>query len=216
MRLRRVIILAAAVVAVVVGVIWWKVATRLPAVPDPVYAGHPLSYWVRNPSSAEVFSPRQWLDSNAVPYLVQQLKSHHEGKWQTAYDRSWPQFPAWLKSWVPDPNAEAYARNQCCIYLGRLGPAARPAIPELIRLLRKEEYEAVRVCAAYALGQIASRDDNSVIEALEAASKDKDAQVKSFAARALKNIAPEAAAKAGITNAAPDTAPPTTPAGAGR
>jgi hypothetical protein len=216
----RVIILAVAVVAVLGGLIWWAVAKRPPAVPVPVYAGHPLSYWLTPQAFAGVGGANRFklvsssLDSNAVAYLVQELRFHHDGTLQTAYDRFWPLLPAWLKLCVPDPTAETYARNQCCIYLGRLGAAGRPAVPELIRLLRKDEYEAVRLCAAYALGQIASRDDSSVIEALAAASKDKDAQVKSFAARALKNIA-QGAAKAGLTNAPPGT-PPTNPVGAAR
>jgi HEAT repeat protein len=81
-----------------------------------------------------------------------------------------------------------------------LGAKSRPAIPELIRVAREDDDSSVRTEAAFALGEIANRDDSAVVEALVAATKDKEAKVRDFAGLALMRIDTEAASKAGITN----------------
>jgi HEAT repeat protein len=84
-----------------------------------------------------------------------------------------------------------------------MGAAAQPAIQELTRVLRQDESEPVRNGAVYALGQIASPDDKGVVDALiEAATKDTDANLRGNAREILVRFNPEAAAQAGVTNAA--------------
>lgn len=219
MSKRRIITLALAIVAVLGGIIWWAVASRPPTVPDPVYGRFHLSEWLsvysypRRPGSN--FDP-DWgpfyssLDSNAVPYLVHALKAR-EGALHAAYDRFWPDFPNWLKQRLPDPDpeSEATATMFCCIWLGDLKTAARPAIPELIRVLREDDDAVTRGEAAWALGCINNQDDRQVVEALLAAvTKDTDSKVRQIAGNALWIHNPEAAAKAGIRN--PTKGTPTT------
>ncbi len=71
--------------------------------------------------------------------------------------------------------------------LGKIGPPARPAVPELIRLL-KDPFPAVRTAAAVALGQIGT----GALEArpyLEAVAEDDiDATVRVAADNAVKWI----------------------------
>lgn len=196
MRKRRVILLAVAVIAVLGGAILWE-TIRPPAVPDPVYAGHPLSFWL-DPTAAGNASVaaanfqlfQQSLDSNAVPYLVHALKTHHVGTLRTAYDRLYGHFPAWLKLHMPDPNEAALVRNQSCAYLSDEKSAARPAIPELIRELQGVDYPAIRASAAGALGNIANRADKPVVQALLlVTTKETDPLLRGNAVWALANIA---------------------------
>ena len=233
MRKRRVIILAMSLLAVLGGVIWW--ATCRPAVPDPVYAGHPLSYWLdrsspSNPlaSEAGIQSLNNTLDSNAVPYLIHALKTQ-ESLRSRLYRRVYLRLPAgWkrnlraptlnafvLGGWggqlqikngttpifVPGPISAGDLRLESCVLLSWLGPDARPAIPQLILVLREDDFSMVRWCAALALGKIANPDDKNALDALNAAIlNDKDQVTKNWSGRALSDIATRAAAKAVTTN----------------
>jgi len=107
-------------------------------------------------------------------------------------------------------------RAASCVVLCHLGAAARPAIPELIRILREDHVWFVRTDAAWAIGNIANGEDKLVVEALVAATKDTNAALMATAGTALTRLNPEAAVKAGVTNVAPGTWPPSNPAGAVR
>lgn len=219
MKKRRVIILATAVVTAL-GVIWWMAASRPPAVVDPVYAGHHLSYWLspsvftgQNFAARELSFIHSSLDSNAVPYLVQALRTR-DGTLRVAYERLWSHFPVWLRARVPYPASAAEVKRDSCFFLQGMGATARPAIQELTRVLRQDESEPVRNGALYALGQIASPDDERVVDALiAAATKDRDPNLRGNACEILVRFNPEAAAQAGVINAAAGTLPTTIPAG---
>ena len=191
MRKRRVIILVAAFAAVVGGLIWWAVATEPP---DPVYAGHPLSYWFSpsrlggsNAMSATT-ALEPWIDSNAVPRLVQVLKTR-DGVTHMVYERVWPLFPSWLKRHAPDPSARWRTRCGVCSLLANMGYQARPAIPELVNLLREDNNLSVRMAAAEALGRIATFDDQPVGETFVTATKDPAPEVRKTAAQILGQMA---------------------------
>jgi hypothetical protein len=82
--------------------------------------------------------------------------------------------------------------------LASLGTTARPAIPELIRVLREDDDLGVRTAATWALGNIANREDKPVIEALVAAvTKETNGSGWRMAGGVLWGFDPEAAAKAG-------------------
>ncbi len=170
------------------------------------------------------------LDSDAVPYLIHTLKAT-DGLMRRIYLRVWLRLPLALKrhlrapllqprvlaGWtgyqqgrkpgmVPmfasGPISGADLRLESCVLLSWVGADARPAIPELVHLLREDEYSQVRWCAALALGKIANPDDKTALDALNAAIlKDQDQVTKNWAGRALSDIATRAAAKAGVTNA---------------
>jgi hypothetical protein len=104
-RKGRIIILVAAVFAVL-ALIWWTANVSATSVPDPVYGGLPLGYWL-SPSllpgshgQFDFFKLVPSTDSNAVPYLVQALKAR-EGRMHRAYYHLLPHFPGWLKQRVP-------------------------------------------------------------------------------------------------------------------
>ncbi len=62
-----------------------------------------------------------------------------------------------------------------------MGPTARPAIPELIRLVNSDDEFPIRMVAIDTLSKIAAPNDAAVIDCLLAASKDKDPQIASLA-----------------------------------
>ena len=79
-----------------------------------------------------------------------------------------------------DPNMRYWAADS----LGKFGPEARSAVPDLIAAL-KDESKMVRMGAAYALGGIGSAD---AVPALQEAGKDSEKEVRDAAATALKQI----------------------------
>ena len=72
------------------------------------------------------------------------------------------------------------------------------AIPELIRLLNEDNETGVRSIAIFALRSVANRNDAAVVAALTAATKDKDAVVRTEAVQVLPLLAPAPAAEAGM------------------
>ncbi len=197
--------LAAAIVAAL-GIVWWAVATRPPAVPDPVYAGLPLSYWVDPPVWAGAGVVPE-LDSNAVPYFVQALRTRDSGL-RKAYGYGWQHLPAGLRTRLPAPGNTADLKMITCACLAGLGASARPAIPELIRVMQEDTDDDTRCIAALALGTVANGDDKLVVEALViAATNNTDTVLKDYAGVALWELNPAAAAKAGITNPAASIPP---------
>jgi HEAT repeat protein len=79
-----------------------------------------------------------------------------------------------------DPNMRYWAAES----LGKFGPEAAPAVPDLVAAL-KDESAMVRMGAAYALGEIGSAD---AVPPLQDATKDSDKQVRDAAASALQQI----------------------------
>jgi len=206
MRKRGGLILATAITVIAGGLIWWASSSRPPVPVDPVYDGYPLSQWLDHSAFGPVeLSSYHYpsVDSNAVPFLVQTLKRN--GPLRRAYKGLWARLPFWWQNHMPDPMPRRDVRADSCMLLGRLGAAARPAIPELIRLLRDDEDRFVRLFAAYSLGSIATRDDTAAVEALVMATKDKEKFVREAASETLSIVAPAAARKAGLTNLPPDT-----------
>jgi HEAT repeat protein len=195
MRKRGRIILAAVILTALGGFAWWALEPRPP---DPVYGGHPLSYWVDLPSPLP--QKPSALDSNAVPYLVQALKSK-DGTLRKTYQKLWDHLPGWLQDRAAFPKSAANMRYNACWLLGFLRAKARPAIPELVRLLREDDDENVRMVAADSLGKIANRDDKAAVEALVATVANADSDYfRGIATDSLKRLDPGTAANAGITN----------------
>jgi hypothetical protein len=185
------IILAVAIFAVLGGLGWWALT---PNPPDPVYNGHHLSYWVylsEWPADGQIAVT---LDSNSVPYLVQALKTK-DGAPHKAYRYLYYRLPHRLQSHMTITADAWMVRCRACELLGTLGPNARPAISDLIRLLKESNAGTARFSAAWALGNIANRNDQTVVEALVAVTKENDPGTSFAAAEALKSINPEAGVK---------------------
>jgi HEAT repeat protein len=140
-------------------------------------------------------------DSNAVPFLIRALKGN---MWvgQKCYGRwVWPKLPSSVQRYLPPPD-NIFAREQAAVFLGRMGPIAKPAIPALVRVLREDDALMVREYAAFALGEL-GKGDTTAIAALTKALNDEGATLRVSATNALKRLGPEAAAKAGVKKPSP-------------
>ena len=83
-------------------------------------------------------------------------------------------------------NKEREVRDTAIHSLGLMGPAAGPAVPDLIRLARPKNDEFVRSRAVQALGKI---KDRRAVPVLEQAEKSKIQSLAEEAKQALGRIA---------------------------
>jgi HEAT repeat protein len=97
-----------------------------------------------------------------------------------------PALPA-LRDMLKESSAAVQAR--AAQVLGRMGPEARAAAPDLVRLVGASDAR-VRRAAVAALGRVAPRD-RDVMAALTGTRKDKDPAVRREMARALGGAGPE-------------------------
>ena len=112
----------------------------------PIYQGKPLSYWVRQSQlwQDERFRPEMVQtnlptpDSRAIPFLMHYLErpQHQFGPF---YSNAWQRLPARLQRHLPQPDDPATIQISATEMLHRMGPAAKPAIPALIQILREEQ-----------------------------------------------------------------------------
>ena len=116
-----------------------------------------------------------------------------------AYARVWPHLPFWLQARTPAPATEWPELENAYNILGYLGTNARPAIPELIQIVKNNNY-AWTYLAAESLGRIANGNDKNAIAALVSAATHSDGTPKEEIWLDIIRLDPAAAAKAGITN----------------
>ena len=203
------VVVGVLLVAAAVALLWW-----LPwGPPEPVYEGHPISYWLAAQAGVSksipggavmrIPSPPSSLlnDSNAVPFL---MKASERDSWFGAacYRKwLWPKLPTWLKKHLPaPPSPEVYARIDAMWLLADMWPVAKPSIPVLVRALREKEEALsfrVRYVAAAALGRL-GEGDRRAIAAVTEALNDNDHLVRNAATNALLKLDPQAVAKAGV------------------
>ncbi len=129
---------------------WDGIVTRNPVLPFPVYP--------------------PGLDSNALPYLIAALKRKDSASGQI-YSWLYLKCPPSVSARLPNPLYASVVRERATDFLGKLGPAAKPAVPALIDALRSDKEWMIRAQAANALAAIGD-DEPSVIDALRAAGSD--------------------------------------------
>lgn len=218
MRKRGQIIRFVAIALLVLSV-WAYVRSAYP--PDPVYDGHPLSFWVSGsgPYGSLSVYPSS-LDSKAVPYLIATLKKRDAKPWQWL-EKIESLLPGWLRNrpLLRGSTVAAEGRYAACNLLGSMGTKSRPAIPQLVLVLQEDEVVWVKAEAAVVLGRIANRDDIEVLNALSAVAKLPSSQngwLPGTASEALQHLQPPPAAKAGVTNAVVDASSLVAPSVVGR
>jgi hypothetical protein len=188
--------------------------------PDPVYKGKPLSAWLEqyyrsleNPdspmtgggtivgvtpddlggeeSAKEAEMAIRAVGASALPVLLRMAKVH-----DSVFRRQWI-VVSYRQSVIPAQWRTDYAyRGMATWGFFILGPAAKPAVPTLARLL-DDQHADVRVSIVQTLGSMGNAAQDA-IPALVNCLRHKDADTRLAAAEALKQIDPEAAARAGV------------------
>ncbi len=140
---KKQVLIVAALVAAAAGVVW-----LLTPKGEPLYKGKPISYWVdqacRGYGRAEAYQARlevKNIGPAAVPYLVKRLRTSDgwRGKW------FWlrAHLPEWLQGDLQDAIQPGEMRLGAALTLQILGPDAKAAVPDLIRLLPHADVPAV-------------------------------------------------------------------------
>lgn len=160
---------------------------------EPVYDGHPVSYWVYNlpwPPFHQMNTPPPHLptmDSNAIPFLVRDLRrnsgTYPIRRW------TWRKLPNnWRKRFSEPVPPDVY-RMLALDFLGGIGPDARKAIPAILNLLETrgdtELYPELQTIAIRTLARI-DRYDPAVIEALSKAAQNTNTMIRTEAVLQLQ------------------------------
>src|ERR1051326_4571180 len=115
---------------------------------EPVYQGKRLSEWLNDYQDAAqqdggvntTMKAVRAMGTNAVPFLRRALHRRDNGL-DRGYRRLWPKLPAWLRDHIFKPRTEAERiRRWAPTFLRALGPAAQPAIPDLVNALEDESW----------------------------------------------------------------------------
>jgi hypothetical protein len=191
MRKRFWILLALLLVAVLGGAAWQVMRES-----EPVYKGKPLSFWIHSLGNGEGDMVKEnWrgLGSNAVPILILAL-GKRDGIDQDLYAKLWSHLPGWVKRRLSPPVHAVVMRENAIDMLNVLDKDAKPAIPALIRILRRDKHEALRAKAVWCLENI-GKQDKAVTQALIEALNDKSWNVRLVSTNALMEVDPAAATK---------------------
>jgi hypothetical protein len=155
--------------------------------PELVYGGKPLSYWLaRNP---EACPSSIATDPKAVPILIAALKDRHESWLSLEYEALWRKLPPWIRRHLRPPANPLdleKKRQSAAIVLGSMAGLATPAIPGLIAAFN-DSYLDVREAAIRSLTRLGQADP-AVAKTLAAALLHKNALTRFYAALALRRL----------------------------
>jgi HEAT repeat protein len=150
---------------------------------EPQHKGKPISYWVNQPHQ---YSEVREIGAAAVPYLIGGLRTR-DSWWRTACNELRSVLPAALRKRVPAYEPTVEIRIRAAQYLGQLGPDAKPAVADLVKLLSKQTaITETRVVleALRAIGQEAK----SALASLRAGLHSEDALVRVETARTIWKV----------------------------
>jgi HEAT repeat protein len=156
--------------------------SRLP--PEPVYQGKGLSSWMRDlnnlqygPAPTNVVLAVQQMGTDAVPFLVEQLKSK-DSTLVTCCKRL---LVGQRHGIAVDLQFDYEVRQQTLTCLSILGPAAKAAIPDVVSHLGDPDDSWSAANALYHIGADA-------IPALQSAATNQDPEVRSYAVETLSRL----------------------------
>ena len=174
---------------------------RLALKPDrseALHLGKPISYWLTDgftftpgvdgrPQAESAF---RCMGSNAVPFLIATL-GKTDGALKQIYLRCYPKLPAQLTRRLPRPFSADALRGRAILALTLIGPAAKPAIPSLLKLLVNDRDGRRRANALRCLDAIDNGQyQEDVVGTLERARRDPDPLVARTATDTLKRRFP--------------------------
>jgi HEAT repeats/PBS lyase HEAT-like repeat len=161
---------------------------------EPVYRGKPVSYWTRLSRHAiqdDSVRVVRAIGPAAVPCLTNQLRLR-DSPLKKALLWLWPKLPRAIARHFPPPVKASVLRAGAAWDLVELGPAAKEAVPTLIKALNDDDLY-VRLDAAAAFGRI-GRDAAPAVPALAKALSDQHGGVRYNAALSLGRLGPLAKA----------------------
>jgi hypothetical protein len=192
MSKRRRNILAASVMGLALCVVGLVAVTRLLRPPTPRYEGRPMSYWLEgleSPDGSVNLRAQAVVTAVIVPALV-------EAMFHDTNDSGFRMSLVKVLNQLPGVDIEyriaARRRVDAAEALGTLGPAARAAIPDLIKVVKGTD-APVRFAAAAALGGIRS-EPGTVIPLLLSLLDDRQFDVPGGAMDGLGHFGPLAKA----------------------
>jgi HEAT repeat protein len=157
----RAVILIAACGVTLLAALAWTLLHGPAFVPEPVYQGKPLSYWLRGyegsyrgnnmpnqPTRADADAAILDAGTNAIPTLLRMLRANDSPLRRKIF--------AWAMNMRVFSHHEyaASLNMQAGQGLEKLGPLAGSAVPELIKILDQTNSSGSQCWAAIALGQL--------------------------------------------------------------
>jgi HEAT repeat protein len=219
-----------ALALVAIGIVLWLLLERTPA--EPVYQGKELHTWLNDlitgpilqgdyagPTHDAAADAIRHMGTNALPALLADLHTKDSGFKQELIEKL--QKHPFLKPYIHEADER---RGKAAEAFRVLGPLAKPAIPELVLILKDPETSEesafclafigadgipllvqaltnsdpqVRCCAAWAVGSEGAAA-RSAVPALLGMLNDPEVSVRGFVTNALWSINPAAATKAGV------------------
>ncbi len=163
--------------------------------PEPIYDGHPISYWISRPINLAHSGPVvsyldltleyslsfPVMDSNAVPYLLPALR-RSDGLFSSKgwYFKVWLKAPMWLQRRLPSPDRAASARYNAAAILSRFATLPPESVEPLIQSSRKGSSMALA-----ALAHSGNRDQRAINYLLDVAQSSTNQGNRYFAIEGL-------------------------------
>jgi hypothetical protein len=151
-------VLVVALAAALLAVMAWTVLRAPASVPEPVYNGKPLSYWLHvyrasfyggRPNPAEAKAAIDEIGTNSIPTLLRMLRTHDSPLKSRL--RTWASWQPFLRihfTSASDLNLDA----TCGFFV--LGGDARNAVPKLVKILDQNVSPESEGCTAMSLACI--------------------------------------------------------------
>ena len=161
--------------------------------PQPAYLGKPVSYWLTDgfsfSSSVDGRLPEsafRRMGSNAVPFLMATL-ARTDGPLKQIYFSCYTKLPVRVQKQLPHLVPADVARRRAIFALAIIGPAAKPAIPALLKVLANDPDGLRRGNAVTCLDAIdGGQLQNEVVDAWLRARSDPDPVVARTATDVLR------------------------------
>jgi HEAT repeat protein len=135
----------------------WVLSKNMGNLHETLYAGHPLSYWQQQLEGRDVGASNAAyavVNAQIVPQLIDtMLHDTNDSKIRLGVIGALDKLPGIQISYTEASGRRSGAAGD----LGRFGPAAKAAVPSLVRSLKAPE--GVHEAAIYALGSIHSDPD---------------------------------------------------------
>jgi hypothetical protein len=131
---------------------------------EEMYAGQPVSYWMRVLSDLAPGSdpPVVWQDlgPDALVILIKglELRNGWHEKYEGVYRTAWSATPGWILRRLPRPLRTEDAALNALFILERLGTNARPVYPAMIHVLKTDRSGFLRGVAAECLVEMEPSD----------------------------------------------------------